>query len=552
MEGSAMTQSGRDSASLVNRYSHWTALEAEKTKVQQRRLVDLFAEDRARVDDFSLDACGLTLDYSKNHLTRESRGLLLKLAEEAELTDAIAAMFSGEKINNTEDRPALHVALRSPNAVTEEEQAVHQTLTKLTRFVEKVHAGKWRGFTDLSITDVVNIGIGGSDLGPRMVTEALTPFHQPQVKVHLVANIDGADLVKTLTGLSPETTLFVVASKSFSTLETLENSKSARRWLLDAGCSEEDVAKHFVAITSRVDKAVEFGIAEENLFPMWDWVGGRYSLWSAIGLPIALAIGPEQFKLLLAGAHDMDKHFRDTEFTENMPVIQALLAFWYNQFWDAHSQVILPYNTLLRSLPAYLQQLDMESLGKGVNREGEAVDYPTGLVIWGSEGTVGQHSFHQLLHQGTRMVPAAFIVNRRAQHELSHQQRHLFACCLSQSQALMEGKSLEQATQELIAAGTPKAQAERLAPHKVIPGNRPSTTIFMEELTPRTLGALIAMYEHKVFVSSVLLDINAFDQWGVELGKQLSGPIYEALENPHADVGFDASTQRLIELFRGA
>lgn len=545
-----MTQPGRGSASLVNRYSHWTALEAEKNTLQQSCLLDLFAQDQARVDEFSLTACGLTLDYSKNHLTRKSRDLLAKVAEEAQLPQAIAAMFSGEKINNTEDRPALHVALRSPNAETTEEQAVHQTLTKLTRFVEKIHAGKWRGFTDLSITDVVNIGIGGSDLGPRMVTEALTPFHQPHVQVHFVANVDGADLVNTLTGLNPETTLFIVASKSFSTLETLENSQSARRWLLDAGCSEDDVAKHFVAITAKVDKAVEFGIAAENLFPMWDWVGGRYSLWSAIGLPIALAIGPEQFKQLLAGAHEMDRHFQSAELIQNMPVIQALLAFWYSQFWDAHSQAVLPYNTLLKSLPAYLQQLDMESLGKQVNREGEPIVYPSGLVIWGSEGSVGQHSFHQLLHQGTRTVPADFIVNRRAQHELPHQQRHLFACCLSQSQALMEGKSLEQATQELIAAGAPKAQAEQLAPHKVIPGNRPSTTLFMEELTPRTLGALIAMYEHKVFVLSVLLNINAFDQWGVELGKQLSGPIYDALENPNAEAGFDASTQRLIELFR--
>ncbi|MCW8195175.1 glucose-6-phosphate isomerase [Proteobacteria bacterium 005FR1] len=546
-----MTDSGRDGASLVDRYSHWTALQKEKNRIGKGSLRELFESDPARVDDFSAQAAGLYLDYSKNHLTREARELLLKIADEADLSSTITAMFAGEKINNTEDRAALHVALRSPNAETEEEKAVHQTLTKLTRFVEKVHAGKWRGFTDLSITDVVNIGIGGSDLGPRMVSEALSPFNLPHVALHFVANVDGADLTAKLAGLNPETTLFIVASKSFSTLETLENAKSARRWLTDAGCSEADVAKHFVSITSKVDKAVEFGIAEENLFPMWDWVGGRYSLWSAIGLPIALAIGAEQFKQLLAGAHEMDRHFRSAELAENIPVIQALIAFWYNQLWGAHSQVILPYNHLLRSLPAHLQQLDMESLGKRVTRQGEPVDYPTGLVIWGSEGTVGQHSFHQLLHQGTRVIPADFIVNRRAQHELPHQQRHLYANCLSQSQALMEGKSLDRAKAELIASGMPEAQAERLAQHKMIPGNRPSTTILMEELSPRTLGALIAMYEHKVFVLSVLLNINAFDQWGVELGKQLSGPIHEALENPDAQADLDPSTRRLVDLFRG-
>ncbi|MEX1032331.1 MAG: glucose-6-phosphate isomerase [Cellvibrionaceae bacterium] len=545
-----MTLSGNPPASLVGRYSHWTALQGEYNNFQQHTLNQLFTQDPARAQAFCLSACGLTLDYSKNHITGQTLRLLVETTKEAKLKTAIEALFTGEKINHTEDRSALHVALRSPNAETDEEQAVHQTLTKLTRFVETVHSGKWHGFTDLAITDVVNIGIGGSDLGPRMVTAALKPFHLPHVALHFVANIDGADIAEKLASLNPETTLFIVASKSFTTLETLENAKTARQWLLDSGCSDDDIAKHFVSITAKVAKAVEFGIAKENLFPMWDWVGGRYSLWSAIGLPIALAVGTEQFKQLLAGAHQMDEHFRHSDFAANMPVIQALLTFWYSQFWNAHSQVVLPYNTLLKDLPAFLQQLDMESLGKGVNREGETLGYPTGLVIWGSEGTIGQHSFHQLLHQGTRFIPAEFIVNRHAQHNLEHQQKHLFACCLSQTQALMTGKTLEQAQQELIAAGMPKVQAKRLAPHKVIPGNRPSSTLFMDELNPSTLGALIALYEHKVFTLSVLLNINAFDQWGVELGKQLSGPIYAGLEGAEESGGFDSSTQQLIDLYR--
>ncbi|MGQ9426842.1 glucose-6-phosphate isomerase [Gilvimarinus sp. F26214L] len=550
MEGLSMTYPGSP-ASLVDRYSHWSDLQGEQAILLAQTLNHLFAQDPDRAQNFTLSACGLTLDYSKNHLNTRTLDLLLRTAREAALPAAIEAMFSGERINTTEDRSALHVALRSPNAESEEERAVHQTLTKVTRFVDKVHRGKWLGFTGHAITDVVNIGIGGSDLGPRMVTEALQPYHQPNIEVHFVSNVDGADLSGTLAQLKPETTLFIVASKSFSTLETLENARSARQWVLDGGCSDHEIRCHFVAITSKVDKAVAFGIDEENLFPMWDWVGGRYSLWSAIGLPIALAIGAERFKELLAGAHSMDEHFRSAELLRNMPVIQALTAFWYNQFWDAHSQVVLPYNALLRLFPGFLQQLDMESLGKGVDREGRPVGYPTGLVIWGSEGTNGQHSFHQLLHQGTRLIPADFIVARRASHPLKHHQEHLVASCLSQSQALMAGKSYEQARAELIAAGSPEPEAARLAHHKAIPGNRPSNTLFMEELNPQTLGALIALYEHKVFVLSVLLNINAFDQWGVELGKQLSAPIYEALTDPNHRESFDSSTQQLIDLFRG-
>lgn len=540
----------RARVSLADRYPQWNQLQAARKNLEQAGLRQLFAADPQRAQRFTSKACGLVLDYSKHYVDATNRQLLLNVAEEARLKAAINALFEGELVNNTEERAALHVALRSPKTGTPEERAVHGTLNKLTSFVEEVHAGKWLGFSGQAITDVVNIGIGGSDLGPRMAAEALSPFQRPGIKVHFAANIDAADLLGTLAELKPETTLFIVASKSFSTLETLENALSARQWLLDAGCPNTAIARHFVATTSRVDKAVEFGIAEENLFPMWDWVGGRYSLWSAIGLPIALAVGMDNFMALLAGAHAMDEHFRQADFAQNLPVLMGLLAFWYSQFWDVESWAVLPYNALLGQFPAYLQQLDMESLGKSVDREGRAVDYPTGMVIWGSAGTVGQHSFHQLLHQGTRLIPADFIVSRRAQHQLHHHQEHLFACCLSQSQALMNGKSLEQAREELLAAGLSPAKAEALAPHKVIPGNRPSTTLLMDELRPETLGALIALYEHKVFVQSVLLNINPFDQWGVELGKQLGAPILDALKGSGNEEGFDSSTRQLIDFFR--
>lgn len=545
-----MTQS-RLMHSLAHRYSHWNELETARKALQSSGLRRLFADDPQRAQHFSASSCGIILDYSKHFLDETSRQLLIDTAEEAGLRAAIEGLFEGQLLNNTEERAALHVALRSPNRKTAEERAAQETLAKLSHFVRQVDSGEWRGFTDRPISDVVNIGIGGSDLGPRMATEALKPFHRSGIQVHFVANIDAADLLDSLAQIDPETTLFIVASKSFSTQETLENSLTARQWLLDAGCPSDAISRHFIASTSRPEKAAEFGIAEDNLFPMWNWVGGRYSLWSAIGLPIALAVGVDNFKALLAGAHEMDEHFRHSPFENNLPVLMGLLAFWYSQFWPAESWAILPYNTLLRHFPAYLQQLDMESLGKGVNREGEAVDYPTGMVIWGSEGTVGQHSFHQLLHQGTHLIPADFIVNRRARHGLPHHQEQLFASCLSQSQALMEGKSLEQARQELLASGVPAAKAEQLAPHKVIPGNRPSTTLFMDELDPKTLGSLIALYEHKVFVQSVLLNINPFDQWGVELGKQLSAPILKALRGQASQDGFDSSTRQLIDLFKG-
>ncbi len=536
--------------SIASRLPSWQALWEKKQLWDKTTLADEFNKDSRRASTFSLSACDLFLDYSKNHINAETLDLLVQLTKEASLKDKINELFSGEKINNTENRKVLHTALRSPRTSSEEEQAVHGTLKKMSAFVDKIHSQEWRGFSGKAITDIVNIGIGGSDLGPRMATAALTPFHVSQIKVHFVANVDGADISTCLAGLNPKSTLFIVASKSFTTLETLENAKSARHWMKSADCADNDIAKHFVSITANVRTAVEFGIDENNIFPMWDWVGGRYSLWSAIGLPIALAIGFKEFKNLLQGAHEMDEHFRNAEAKNNLPVIQALIAFWYNQFWDAQSQVILPYNNLLQHFPAFLQQLDMESLGKSVDRDGGPVDGPTGMIIWGSEGTNGQHSFHQLLHQGNRCVPADFIINKRSQYELEHQQEHLIACCLSQSQALLQGKSLAQATQKLLDAGLDAKVANVLAKHKVIPGNRPSSTLIMDELSPKNLGALIALYEHKVFVLSVLSNTNAFDQWGVELGKQLSGPIYAALTSSKKNEldKLDGSTQQLIDL----
>ncbi|MGH1470610.1 MAG: glucose-6-phosphate isomerase [Cellvibrionaceae bacterium] len=545
-------------AKLSNVYTSWEKLIREQERWRNRTLLEEFESDPNRAAAFSRTFGTFFLDFSKNHLTESSFQLLLTLTQEAKLTERIESLFKGDIVNTTEQRKALHVALRSPNCKTEEEIAVQETLAKMSKFVDAIHTDTWLGFSNQPIKDIVHIGIGGSDLGPRMVTNALQPFHLPHTKVHFIANIDGADIESVLAPLSADTTLFIVASKSFTTLETLENALSAREWLMSKGCEKEDVAKHFVSITANINKAIEFGIAQENLFPMWDWVGGRYSLWSAIGLPIALSIGMKEFKKLLTGANKMDEHFRNAPPQENLPVIQALIAFWYSQFWGASSQVILPYNHLLEFFPAFLQQLDMESLGKSTNLAGEKIDYSTGLVIWGTEGTNGQHSFHQLLHQGTQLIPADFIICKKAQHTLTHQQEHLFACCLSQSQALMTGKGFEQAKKELIDSGTTEEKANELAQHKIVPGNRPSTSIVMNELTPESLGSLIAMYEHKVFTLSVLLNINAFDQWGVELGKQLGTPIHSAIvaskeeqkEKKISEIKFDSSTQQLIDLFK--
>lgn len=537
---------------LAARYSNWTVLRERRKFWEQHSLSEAFRQDPERARRYSLTAAGIFLDYSKNHLDAETIQALLSLAQEADLGNAIADLQAGKPVNNTEQRPALHTILRSQSQPADDRGAtVAAALEKMAAFVSSVHSGKWRGFSDKPISDVVNIGIGGSDLGPRMVTRALRGYLNNGVQVHFVANVDGADLCDTLAALNPETTLFIVASKSFSTLETRENAFSARRWTLASGCPEAELQRHYVAVSSNIDAAQRFGIAADNIFPMWDWVGGRYSLWSAIGLPIALAAGMENFNALRRGAANMDTHFSEAPLESNMPVLLALITFWYSEFWQAQSQAILPYAQRLAQLPAYLQQLDMESLGKGVDREGIAVDYQTGLILWGTEGTNGQHSFHQLLHQGTRLVPVDFIASRQPMSELDGQHRHLLACCISQSQALLAGKSLAQAGQELRAKGLGDAEVAALAPHKVIPGNRPSNTLLMENLSPETLGALIALYEHKVYCLSVLWNINAFDQWGVELGKQLGTAIHPAMQSGECPEDWDGSTRQLVKLMAG-
>lgn len=542
-----------EQATLADLYPSWEKLVRERELWNERTLQDAFETDPNRASVFSRSFDEFFLDFSKNHLTESAFQTLITVAQEAQLSQKIESLFSGDIVNKTEQRKALHVALRSPHLESDEEKAVHETLAKMTKLVDNIHTDTWLGYSGKPIKDVVHIGIGGSDLGPRMVVNALKPFQLPHTQVHFVANIDGADIDATLANLSAETTLFIIASKSFTTLETLENSNTARQWVLNQGCDEKDIAKHFIAITTNIEKAKTFGIEEENLFPMWDWVGGRFSLWSAIGLPIALSIGMKGFKQLLSGAHQMDEHFRHAPLPDNLPVIQALIAFWYNQFWQASSQVVLPYNHLLEFFPAFLQQLDMESLGKQVNLSNQPIDYNTGLVIWGTEGTNGQHSFHQLLHQGTRTIPADFILCKKPQHNLEELHTHLVACCLSQSQALLTGKTCEQAKKELLESGMSEKDADELAPHRTVPGNRPSTSILIESLTPENLGGLIALYEHKTFVLSVLLNINAFDQWGVELGKQLSSPIHSALTETNSEKDeslFDSSTLQLIKLLR--
>lgn len=508
----------------------WQALSAAAADFQRRefRLGDLVNDDQQRFTDFSLELDGLLLDYSKNFLTADTVKKLVELALERRLPDAIAAMFRGDAINNTEHRPALHIALRQPPEMNSHPE-VTATLEKMQGFVNAIHSGNWRGYSGKQITSVVNLGIGGSDLGPAMVTEALASFHSGHVEVRFVSNVDPVHLHRTIAELDPETTLFIVASKSFTTLETHQNAAAARRWFLAHAGDESAIARHFVAITTNLEAAQQFGIAADNLFPMWDWVGGRYSLWSAIGLPIALAIGMDNFRQLLAGAHRMDEHFRHAGLAENMPVIMGLLTIWYTGFFNAHSTAVVPYYQALTQFPSFLQQLYMESLGKRVTRDGEPLSTGSGEVVWGTVGTNGQHSYFQLFHQGCEFIPVDFIAVARpgvAQATEAHQ--HLLANCFSQSLALMNGNP------------------DETDPHKQVPGNRPSNTLLLQNLDPATLGSLIALYEHKVYVQSVIWDINAFDQWGVELGKALSRTLYSAFTDAGQRDNLDASSAGLI------
>ncbi|MFN3770854.1 glucose-6-phosphate isomerase [Ectopseudomonas guguanensis] len=534
----------------------WQALQQHRAEMAGFSMREAFAADARRFQRFSLDSCGLLLDYSKNLIDERGLELLIQLADQAGLHESIAALYSGEQVNASEGRAALHTALRSPigrrllldghDIIPE----VHRVLNQVTELVSRIHSGLWRGYSEKPIKEVVNIGIGGSFLGPQLVSEALRPFTQRGVRCHYLANIDGSEFRELTARLNPETTLFIVSSKSFGTLETLKNTLAARDWYLAMGGPEEELHRHFIAVTSNRKAAIEFGIGEENIFPMWDWVGGRYSLWSAIGLPIALAIGVSNFKELLAGAYAMDQHFTQAPLPENMPVLMALLGIWYTNFWGAQSHAILPYDHYLRNFTKHLQQLDMESNGKSVRQDGTPLDIATGPVIWGGVGCNGQHAYHQLLHQGRLLVPADFIVPVNSYNPLSDHHQWLFANCLSQAQALMQGKTREEAEAELRAKGLSEDEVQRLAPHKVIPGNRPSNILVMNRIAPFNLGALVALYEHKVFVQSAIWGINAFDQWGVELGKEMGKEVYQRLTGASDEPASDASTQGLIEHFR--
>lgn len=540
----------------ITRLPAWQALSEHRQAMRAFSLREAFAEQPQRFTDFSLTACGLFLDYSKNLITEDTVALLMRLAREAGLEGAIQAQLDGETVNASERRPALHTALRRPigeQVLVNGEDVmpdVHRVLGQMTDLVGRIHNNLWRGYSEKSITDVVNIGIGGSFLGPELVSEALLPFAQRGVRCHYLANIDGSEFREVTARLNAETTLFIVSSKSFNTLETLKNAQAARTWYLASGGSEEKLYRHFIAVTSNRQAAIDFGISEKNIFPMWDWVGGRYSLWSAIGLPTALAIGMANFKELLTGAYCMDQHLRETPFEQNMPVLLAMLSLWYSNFWGAQSHAFLPYDHNLRNFVKHLQQLDMESNGKSVRQDGSPVTCSTGPVIWGGVGCNGQHAYHQLLHQGTQLIPADFIVPVVSYNPLADHHHWLYANCLSQSQALMLGKTRAEAEAELRAQGLPEEEVQRLAPHKVIPGNRPSNTLVVERIDPRRLGALVALYEHKVFVQSALWGINAFDQWGVELGKDLGRNVYQSLVGSQDAKTEDASTRGLIEYFR--
>ena len=517
-------------------------------------LKNLFQEDMNRFSEFSVQKGDLLFDFSKNLINKETLQLLLNLAEESQLKDAIEKMFTGDFINQTENRAVLHTALRNfgEDKVTVNgkniDEDIQRVLQQMKGFSEKVISGEHKGFSGKEITDVVNIGIGGSDLGPVMVCSALKHY-KTKLNVHFVSNVDGNHIAEVVKNLNPETTLFIVASKTFTTQETMTNALSAKEWFLKAG-KEEDVAKHFVALSTNIEAVKSFGIAEENIFEFWDWVGGRYSLWSAIGLSIVLAVGYDNFEKLLRGAQDTDKHFRNTKFSNNIPVLMALLGIWYRNFFDAGSYAILPYSQYLDRFAAYLQQGDMESNGKSVDRNGEFVDYETGPIIWGEPGTNGQHAFYQLIHQGTELIPADFIAYAKANNNLSDHQDKLMSNFFAQTEALAFGKTKEEVITELKASGKNKEEITFLTNFKTFTGNTPTNSFIFEELTPFSLGQLIAFYEHKIFVQGVIWNIFSFDQWGVELGKALANKILPELENNAEITSHDSSTNGLINFYK--
>lgn len=514
---------------------------------------ELFEKDPQRFNKFSIQFNDIFVDYSKNRIDEKTIALLLELAKECKLDEAIKAMFNGDVINETENRAVLHTALRNrsntPVLVDGKDVMpdVNEVLGKMKTFSEAIISGDWKGYTGKAITDVVNIGIGGSDLGPVMVTEALKAYKN-HLNLHFVSNVDGTHIVETLKKVDPETTLFLVASKTFTTQETMSNAHSARNWFLASGAADADVAKHFAALSTNADGVGKFGIDTKNMFGFWDWVGGRYSLWSAIGLPIALSIGYDNFEELLTGAHEMDNHFKTAEFDQNIPIVLALLGIWYNNFFESETQAILPYDQYMHRFAAYFQQGDMESNGKYVDRSGQGVNYQTGPVIWGEPGTNGQHAFYQLIHQGTKLIPCDFIAPAKSHNPLGEHHNMLLSNFFAQTEALMNGKTEEEVIAEL--KGKSQEEIDTIAPFKVFEGNRPTNSILVKKITPKVLGSLLAMYEHKIFTQGVIWNIFSFDQWGVELGKQLAGKILPELKDDTEINSHDASTNGLINLYK--
>jgi glucose-6-phosphate isomerase len=530
----------------LTQYPVWQQLCQHQQSIASTHMRDLFAKDPNRFNKFHLQFADILLDYSKHRIDDNTLPLLFQMAREANIENWRDRMFSGDKINITENRANTPVMVDGKDVMPE----VNAVLAHMREFSESVRSGKWLGYTGKRITDIVNIGIGGSDLGPVMVCDALTPYASPELKVHFVSNIDGAHLMRALDKCNPETTLVIVASKTFTTQETMTNAHSARKWFLEKAKDEAHIAKHFVALSTNAKAVADFGIDTANMFAFWDWVGGRYSLWSAIGLSIALYVGMDNFEALLTGGFEMDEHFKTAPLEQNMPVIMALIGVWYNNFFHVDSQAILPYDQGMARFPAYLQQADMESNGKFIDRSGDRVQYKTGPVIWGEAGTNGQHAFYQLIHQGTQIVPCDFLMPVHSHYKVgtngNTHHKILLANFLAQTQSLMLGKTKEQARAELEKQGLDKGALEALLPHKVFEGNRPTTSIMFDKLTPNTLGKLIALYEHKIFVQGIIWDINSYDQWGVEYGKQIAQQILPQLISDEVVSNYDSSTNGLI------
>ena len=534
----------------------WNSLANHYQNMRSVRMKDLFAQNSQRFEQMSIRFEDILLDYSKNILTEETLTHLFSLAKEVKLSEAIESMFSGKQINETEGRAVLHVALRNVSGNPIEVDGkdvmpeVQKVLAKMKTFSDSIVSGEWKGYTGKAITDIVNIGIGGSDLGPVMVTEALKPYKKSHIQTHYVSNVDGTHIAETLKRVNPETTLFMVASKTFTTQETMTNAHTARAWFLESAGEEEHIKKHFVALSTNREGVEKFGIDPQNMFGFWDWVGGRYSLWSAIGLSIACTLGFESFHELLEGAHAMDQHFRQSSPEENLPVILALIGIWYNNFWRAETEAILPYDQYMHRFAAYFQQGNMESNGKYVDRKGKPVGYQTGPIIWGEPGTNGQHAFYQLIHQGTKLIPCDFLAPAISHNPIGDHHPKLLANFFAQTEALMKGKTEEEVVAELESQGKSQEEISHLAPFKVFQGNKPTNSILFKKLTPRTLGSLIAMYEHKIFVQGVIWNILSFDQWGVELGKQLAKQILPELGGNEHVTSHDASTNGLINAYK--